>query len=530
MFGFGKSAPDPVARRPGVIVGVDGGTIKRDRDGYPVSQRGGVPLTDRSRSPVIQTGPMGSGKTQIFYATLMDAEFGYTHSAVLWDYKRALCDEVGKARELMGQNVLVVDITRRGAGRVNPMSWVREGDRFTADIQMIAGEISQREEASGGSQHWVNAAYSYMVGVIAYLLTSAPDSEKCLAGVRRHMIRGDRGSTEMIRHGVDPLALEAAEELWTKSMEWDGEGHEFDEEEDKSSFYRKAIYTSASVMLTDFSDEVLASQTAVSDFDPGDLVSGDKPLTVIISSMPSDARRLRRVYTLIYKQIVDLLTENRTHVCGMPRRWDVLLGIDEFLEFRIKEVSSWIKYLREYGVRPVFLAQSFESVIEMYQRVIASSAIWTAFAPMSIFEADLMSRMIGDRDEVVKSESRTKKNWFETASVTESTRLERRPEKTASDLMDMSKDELFVFGLGKTINAQCCFAFSRYPDAYGPASRNWTSPISSNPWHGRFLPVPPPKPKDDEEEEDGKQEKTGKQIDEPRASLNTKSLMKGIRK
>jgi type IV secretory pathway TraG/TraD family ATPase VirD4 len=367
-----------------------------------------------------------------------------------------------------------------------------------------------------------------MVGVIAYLLTAAPDSEKCLAGVRRHMIRGDRGSSEMVRQGIDSLAIEAAEELWTKSMEWDGEGYEWNEEEDKSAFYRKAIYTSASIMLTDFADKVLESQTAVSDFDPGDLVSGDRPLTVIISTMPSDAQRLRRVFKLIYTQIINRLTEDRKHVCGMPRRWDVLLGIDEFLEFKIKEVSSWLTYLREYGVRPVFLAQSFESVIEAYQKVIASSAIWVAFAPMSIFEADIMSRMIGERDELVESQSKTKKNWFETASVTESTRLEMRPEKTPSDLMDTSKDELFIFGLGRTINAQCCLAFSRYPDAYGPASRNWTSPISSNPWHGRFLPVPP-RPKE-EEEEDGKQEKGGKQINEPRASLNTKSLLKGIRK
>ena len=538
MSGMGEASA-PADRRPGVIVGMDGGTVKYDRNGKPVAQRGGVPLTDRTCNPVISTGPMGSGKTQLLYATLMDEAFGYTHSAVLWDYKRVLCDEVGAAREAMGQDVIVVDITRRGAGRVNPMQWVREGDRFVADIQLIAGKIANREEnGDGKSAHWINATYSYMSGVIAYVLTSAPDSEKCLAGVRRHMLRGDAGSKEMMRDGIDTLAVEAAQELWSISEVWEPE--EEDEEEfggidDKSAAYRKAIYTTASAMLADFADDVLASQTAVSDFDPSDLVGRERPLTVIISTMPSDARRLRRVYGLIFTQIVDRLTEDTKHVCGMPRFWDVLLGIDEFLEFKIEEVSSWVKYLREYRVRPLLLSQTFESVLEMYQRVMASSAAWVAFAPMSVFEADLMSRMIGDRDEVVESQSRSKKNWFETATVTESTRLERRPERTASDLMDMNRDELFIFGLGGTINANRILAFLRYPGLYGPAARKWVSPVSSNPWCGKFIPVPPPPPKPKKrketagKEENGNSETAAAVPAKPKTS-KARSLLKGINK
>jgi type IV secretion system protein VirD4 len=519
---------------------MDGGTVKRDSNGKPVSQRGGVPLTDRTCNPVIASGPMGSGKTQLLYATLFDQVYGYTHSAVLWDYKRVMCDEVGKAREAMGQDVIIVDITKRGAGRVNPMQWVREGDRFVADIQLIAAKVTEREaNGSGKSAHWINATFSYMSGVIAYLLTAAPDSEKCLAGVRRHMLRGDAGSKEMMRDGIDTLAVEAAQELWSISEVWEPEEDEeedFAEMDDKSAAYRKAIYTTASAMLADFADDVLATQTAVSDFDPSDLVSGEKPLTVIISTMPSDARRLRRVYGLIWTQIVDQLTEDIKSVRGMPRCWDVLLGIDEFLEFKIEEVSSWVKYLREYHVRPLFLAQTFESVLEQYQRVMASSAAWVAFAPMSVFEADLMSRMIGDRDEVVASQSKTRRVWYEPATITESTRIERRPEKPASDLMDMDPDELFIFGFGGTINAQRVFAFLRYPDLYGPASRAWKSPVSSNPWLGKFIPVPPPPPpKPKKRKETAPKEENGNSETETAAPAKAKpskakSLLKGINK
>lgn len=538
MSGMGEASAPP-DRRPGVIVGIDGGSIKYDRNGKPTAQRGGVPLTDRTCNPVIATGPMGSGKTQLLYATLFDQVYGYTHSAVLWDYKRVMCDEVGKAREAMGQDVIVVDITKRGAGRVNPLQWVREGDRFVADIQLIAGKIANREEnGDGKSAHWVNATFSYMTGVIAYLLTAGPDRDKSLAGVRRHMLRGDAGSKEMMREGIDTLAVEAAQELWSISEVWEpdeDEEEDFAEMDDKSAAYRKAIYTTAAAMLADFADDVLATQTAVSDFDPSDLVSGEKPLTVIISTMPSDARRLRRVYGLIFTQIVDRLTESVKHVCGMPRMWDVLLGIDEFLEFKIEEVSSWVKYLREYRVRPLFLAQTFESVLEMYQRVMASSAAWVAFAPMSVYEADLMSRMIGDRDEVVASQSKTKRVWYEPATITESTRLERRPEKPASDLMDMDRDELYIFGLGGTINANRVFAFLRYPDLYGPAARKWVSPVSSNPWSGKFVPVPPPPPKPKkrketaDKEEDGNSETAAAAPAKPKTS-KARSLLKGINK
>ena len=537
MLGLiGSKAPSPNLK-PGIIIGMDGGTVRYNRYGDPVAQVGGVPLTDRSNAPVIATGPMGSGKTQLLYATLMDRQYGFHHSAVLWDYKRVLCDEVGKAREAMGNDVIVVDITRRGKGKVNPLQWVRKGDRFVPDIQLIATKVTDRE-ASGDSKssHWINATYSYMSGVIAYVLTAAPDSEKNLAGVRRHMMRGDAGSLEMMRDGIDILAVEAAQELWSDAEAWEPDEDDDDEcdatMDDKSAAYRKAIYTTGSAMLADFADDVLAEQTSRSDFDPGDLVSGDKPLTVILSTMPSDALRLRRVYALIWTQIVDRLMEDTKSVCGMPRLWSVLLGVDEFLEFKIKEVSTWVKLLREYRIRPFFLAQTYETVIEMYGRVMASSAAWVAFAPMSIYEAELMSRMIGERPEVIESESRTKKAIFDIGTVTKSSRLEMRPERTPSDLLDMERDELLIFGLKGTISARRILAFLRHPDLYGPAAVQWTSPIDSNPWFGEVVPVPPPKPKKPKPKskaagkEDGKDEDPADLPVKPKTAVKTKAPTK----
>lgn len=491
-------------KKPGVILGIDGAKLKKDRDGNPVSQSGGFPLVDRTRNPVIATGPMGRGKTQMLEATLMDAENGYTHSCILWDFKRTMWKEIGAAREAMGQDVLVVDITRRGKGRVNPLMWIREGDDFVADCQLVANRMTERDMQSGNdkSSHWINAAFSYMTGVIAYVLTAAPDREKNFAGVRRHMIRGDEGSREMARPGVHRLAVEAAEELWSQSLKWepdedDGVASADDSRDDKSQAYRTAIYTTCSAMLSDFADDVLEAQTAVSDFDPTDLVCRDRPLTVVISTNPPTARRLRKVYRLVFTQIVDRLTEDIEEVSGKRRVFDTLLGIDEFLEFGIKEVSSWVTYLREYGVKPFFLAQTFESVVSEYGNVIKSSASWVAFNPMAQSEAQLMSDMLGEVEEVAESRSKTSKLTWYSSTHTQSERLEWRPEMTASDMLDLGLEKVFIFGNGKAALTNRILAFCNHTYVKGPAARQWTATATANPWLGRVVPVPERKKKDE---------------------------------
>lgn len=493
----------PPRKKPGVIVGIDDSKVKRDAEGKPVSQKGGTPLVDRTRNPVIGTGPMGRGKTQMLEATLMDKDDGYTDSCLLWDFKRTMWKEVGAAREAMGQNFLVVDITKRGSGRVNPLMWVRDGDNFVADCQLIADKMTERDLQKSGdkSSHWINASYSYMTGVIAYVLTAAPDSEKNFAGVRRHMLRGDDGSREMSRPGVHRLAVEAAQELWSESLIWEPDDDDpvsspDDSREDKSQAYRKAIYTTCSAMLADFADDVLEAQTAVSDFDPADLVCGDRPLTVVISTNPPTARRLRKVFRLVFTQLVDRLTEEIGTVGNRQRVFDMLLAIDEFLEFGIQEVSSWVTYLREYGVKPVFLAQTFESVIGTYGNVMASSAAWVAFNPMAMAEAELMSAMLGEVEEVAESQSRTRKYLWDHATVTESTRIERRPEITPSEMLDMDIEQVFVFGTGKPILTNRILAYCNNAYLKGPASRQWTVTATANPWLGQVIPVPARKKKD----------------------------------
>lgn len=103
------------------------------------------------------------------------------------------------------------------------------------------------------------------------------------------------------------------------------------------------------MLLAEFEDSVLDAQTAASDFSISDLVAGERPVTLYIVARPMDARRLRRVFTLILTQMIDFLTVDRSLADdGRARRWKLLVALDEFLQFRMPEAAEWIRYVREF--------------------------------------------------------------------------------------------------------------------------------------------------------------------------------------
>ncbi len=364
--------------------------------------------------PVLVIGPTGSGKTTTtVLPTLFD---GWRESAVVWDFKGALAGDSGAARERFG-DVIVLDLARSGGPRYNPLMAVRPGPHLVPDCQHAARILTEGEREG----HWRNAAFSYLTGVFVYLLTAAPDCEKTLAGARRHILLGDDGLTLMLRDGVHPTAQRAAQELWDKSVAAEPNPDEDGKKDaapskggrggavDKSLHYRKSVYVTASVLLAEFEDGVLEAQTAASDFSISDLVAGERPVTLYIVARPMDARRLRRVFTLILTQMIDFLTVDRDRADdGRARRWKLLVALDEFLQFRMPEAAEWIRYVREYGIRLLLLAQSLGEVEERYGKGLTANWRLVVFRPNSSDEAERISRMVGEAIEEVPTRSTSK--------------------------------------------------------------------------------------------------------------------------
>ena len=471
----------------------------------------GRPLRERTLQPVLVIGPTGSGKTT---TTVLPTLFaGWRESAVVWDFKGAMAGDSGAARERFG-DVIVLDLARPGGPRYNPLMAVRPGPHLVPDCQHAARILTEGEKEG----HWRNAAFSYLTGVFVYLLTAAADSEKSLAGARRHILLGDDGLTLMLAEGVHPTARRAAQELWDKSVAADAEPSDEDGKKDtparkggrggavdKSLHYRKSVYVTASVLLAEFEDSVLEAQTAASDFSISDLVAGERPVTLYIVARPMDARRLRRVFTLILTQMIDFLTVDRSLADdGRARCWRLLVALDEFLQFRMPEAAEWIRYVREYGIRLLLLAQSLGEVEERYGKGLTANTRLIVFRPNSSDEAERISRMVGEAIEEVPTRSTSKGLLDLVPTVSRGVRVDRRPVLPMHAALEMDGNDLIVFGYGKPIRATRLhpYADPAWKPFYGPPVRGWTPRPEANRWFGvpggqgagPNVPAKPPRP------------------------------------
>lgn len=437
-------------------------------------------LVERSMLPVLVIGPTGSGKTTtVVHPTLLT---GWTESAVVWDFKGTLAGDTGAARQRLGP-VAVLDLARTGGPRYNPLLSVRPEPHLVPDCQHAARIVTEAEREG----HWRNAAFAYLTGVFVWLLTSGTESERSLAGARRHILEGDRGLRRMLAPGSHPTARRSAQELWEQA-DAKAAGTQPDlfagktagAGGDKSLHYRKSVYVTASVLLAEFEDPVLAAQTAASDFTMADLVAGERPMTLYVVARPLDARRLRRVYKLILTQMVDFLTLDRAQAGdGRARRWRLLVVLDEFLQFQMGEAAEWVRYVREYGVRLLLLAQSLVDVEAQYGEGLVANCRLLAFRPNSAGEAARLSAMVGEAIEEVPTRTTSKSLFDLVPTVSRGSRVDRRPVLPMHEALALDEDALILFGYGKPVLGTRLHPWRdpRWRALFGPA----TAPMRPRP-------------------------------------------------
>lgn len=448
-------------------------------------------LRERTMQPVLMIGPTGSGKTTTgVHPTLLE---GWTGSAIVWDFKATLAPDTGRARQRFGE-VIVLDLARSGGARYNPLMAVRPEPHLVPDCQHAARILTEGEKEG----HWRSAAFSYLTGVFVHLLTAAADGEKSLAGARRHVLLGDAGLDRMLARGNHPTARRAAMELREASQEAakepDGPVTSLVTRRggaaplDKSLHYRKAVYVTCSVLLAELEDGVLDHQTAASDFTIADLVAGERPITLYIVARPLDARRLRRVFKLILTQIVDFLTVERDRADdGRERRWKLLVVLDEFLQFHLAEAAEWIKYVREYGIRLMLLAQSLSEIEVEYGKGLVANCRLVVFRPNSGDEAERVSRMVGEAIEEVPTRTTSRSALDLLPTVSRGLHVDRRPVLPMHEALEMDEDDVVVFGYGKPIRARRLHPYRdrRWRQLYGPASDDgWSPRPEANRWLG----------------------------------------------
>ncbi|MFN3463241.1 MAG: type IV secretory system conjugative DNA transfer family protein [Terricaulis sp.] len=379
----------------------------------------------------------------------------WPHSALVLDIKGELADGderhgfSGTAgfRETLGP-VLRFAPTQSGSHAFNPLLEVRRGVNEVRDVQNI---VEILVDPAGDARHqdfWDRSAKHVLVGVILHVLYVEPPERKTLAVVREklrdldataqtmksvyHRISPSNGAPE-----VHPEVLHAAESFLA------GEER-----------MQSGIKATAESFFGLFADEIVARKTATSDFRIGDLMCGERPVTLFLQPPPSDALRLVPLMRLLINQIARALMEHQTRDAqGREKRHRMLLLLDEFpMLGRMPFFEVMMGAMAGYGLKASLVCQSLHHITKAYGRenvILDNCHIVTAFAAADDDTSERISRMAGEVWELRESHShRRPRPILGWAAGTTTVREERRPLVTPSQVRALPRDEQLIFVSG----------------------------------------------------------------------------------
>ena len=251
--------------------------------------------------------------------------------------------------------VFLFDPTNPQSHAYNPLLEVRRGRWEVRDVQNIADILVDPEGALEKRNHWEKTSHALLVGAILHVLYAEPD--KTLAGVANFLsdpkrpiettLRAMMETTHLGETGPHPVVASAARELLNKS-----------ENE------RSGVLSTAMSFLGLYRDPVVALVTGRCDWRIGDLVDGERPVTLYLVVPPSDISRTKPLVRLILNQIGRRLTEE---LDAKRRRQRLLLMLDEFPALgRLDFFESALAFMAGYGISSFLIAQSLNQIEKAY--------------------------------------------------------------------------------------------------------------------------------------------------------------------
>jgi type IV secretion system protein VirD4 len=206
----------------------------------------------------------------------------------------------------------------------------------------------------------------------------------------------------------------------------------------------------AAAYLTLWADDIVARNTATSDFRLSDLVCLERPMTLYLQPPPSDAPRLRPLVRLMINQACRALMEylDRDAV-GRPKRHRLLLSLDEFPTLgRLDFFTMNLRQMAGYGIKAHLIVQSFNDIIEQYgtnNTILDNCHILTTFAAADTVTCQRISQMTGTVTEYRESYSQPGRHWG-ARTISHSEHV--RPLLSPGDIRELPVDDQLVFVTG----------------------------------------------------------------------------------
>ena len=435
-------------RIPVQQVGQDRWATRRDLMAAGLLSGKGVVLGQFGRRYLTYDGPehqlvSGASRSGKGVGHVIPTLLNCSNSVLAYDVKGELWDITAGFRSTLGY-CLFFNPTRPDSARFNPLLEVRKGPNEVRDAQNVVEMLVNPTGAKHTMDIWDQQAGQFLVALILHVLYAEPDGQKNLATVRARLLDFKRTAKAMITtpHRLNPQthAPEVHPEVALVAAELRRQPEKF----------QASVCGTAAAYLTLWADEVVARNTAESDFRLSDLMCADRPMTLYLQPPPSDAARLRPLIRLLLNQACRSLMEHLDRDGGSrPKRHKLLLSLDEFPTLgRLDFFTTNLRQMAGYGIKAHLIVQSFNDIVEQYgpsNTILDNCHILTAFAAADPGTCQGVSQMTGTVTEYRESYSQPGRT---AAGRTVSHSEQVRPLLSPGDVRELPAEDELVFVTG----------------------------------------------------------------------------------
>jgi type IV secretion system protein VirD4 len=363
----------------------------------------------------IVIAPTRSGKG---VGNILPTLLSWLASAIIYDEKGELWALTAGWRSTEGGNVVLrwEPGAIEGSASFNFLDEIRLGTPYeVGDAQAISLAICDpKGEGLESKDHWVKAAWALITGLALHVsyCGAAEGRSGTLADLAAVMSDPDQGSDDLW------------EQMLTNQHRPGGARHQTVAETgkdmaDRNEKERKSVLSSAKVLMTIFSDPVVAANSGHSDFKLMDLMNAHKPVSLYVVTRGTDKERLRPLVrlllTLAMRRLMGAELNYHEGQAVMPHKHRLLALIDEFPSLgRMEILEGSLPKAAGWGIKFFLAAQDRGQLFQaygQYQSITGNCHIRIVYAPNEGGTADWISHDVGwstvITDDVTESGART---------------------------------------------------------------------------------------------------------------------------
>ncbi len=422
--------------------------------------RSGRLLSHDREEHVLLLAPPRSGKG---VGVIVPTLFSWPHSVVITDIKGENWGiSAGYRKSELGNVVLRFNPTaEEGCTRFNPLEEIRVGTlKEVADTQNIA-DILVNPFGEGMQNHWDKTSYDLLVGTILHILYSPEIKEKNLATLALILSDPDRSFDDTLK------AMLTARHDPEFSFGWQGATgtptptHPVVASAaramlDRAETERSGVKSTALASLALYRDPLVARNTSCSDFSITDLMQHEKPVSLYLAIPTSEISRTKPLYRMIMNMLGRKCTESMEFKEGrqvVSYRHRLLLLMDEFQSLgQLDFFEAALAFIAGYGIKALLVVQNLEQIRKYYgphNSIFSNCSVRVAFTPNDIESAEMISRMLGEKTELVTSTSYSGRRldlWLR--NTTHSTQEIARRLLTPGEVLEFPEKEEIIFLAG----------------------------------------------------------------------------------